>query len=503
MLYISKSKYCLLWQCPKLLWLSKYKPECKTPDSSLEARFSNGNTIGDLAMGLFGDFTEVTAKNDDGSLNISEMIERTKKCMDEGAENICEASFSVGGLYCAVDILRKENDGWAIYEVKSSTHNKQIYAADIAFQKMVLKRCGVNVTGTYLVCINSDYMRGDELNIHELFKIIDVSKEVEDEIGKVPGLLKVAEQIYPFEKEPEIEIGTHCQDPYVCGFWDYCTKNLPKPNVFDLYRIDFKKALDLTRRNKADFGELLYSGEITNPKQLRQMLYATSDQPDHIDREKIRKFLGNLSYPLYFLDYETMQPAIPEFKNTHPYEQIPFQYSLHYIEREGGPLLHKEFLAESGTDPRRAIAEALCRDIPMNVCVTAYNKTFECTRLKELAEFFPDLSEHLLNIRDNIVDLLVPFQSGYYYNKAMGGSFSIKSVLPALFPNDPELDYHNLDQIHNGGEAMTVFPQIKDMPPEEQEKTRHNLLEYCKLDTLAMVKLWEKLKEVTEDDKNE
>ena len=191
-----------------------------------------------------------------------------------------------------------------------------------------------------------------------------------------------------------------------------------------------------------------------------------------------------------------MQPVIPEYVGTHPYAQIPFQYSLHYIEYEGGPLLHKEFLAESGTDPRRAIAEQLCEDIPINVCVTAYNKAFECTRLKELAEFFPDLAEHLLNIKDNIIDLLIPFQSGYYYNKAMGGSFSIKSVLPALFPNDPALDYHNLELIHNGGEAMTIFPKIKDMSPEERATTRHNLLKYCELDTFAMVKVWEKLFDV-------
>lgn len=115
--------------------------------------------------------------------------------------------------------------------------------------------------------------------------------------------------------------------------------------------------------------------------------------------------------------------------------------------------------------------------------------------LKNLQSFFSDLAEHLLNIKDNIIDLLVPFQSGYYYNKAMGGSFSIKSVLPALFPDDPALDYHNLEQIHNGGEAMTVFSQIKNMSHEEAEKTRRNLLEYCKLDTYAMVKVWEKLKE--------
>ena len=132
-------------------------------------------------------------------------------------------------------------------------------------------------------------------------------------------------------------------------------------------------------------------------------------------------------------------------------------------------------------------------DIPMHVCVTAYNKAFECARLKELAEAFPDLAEHLLSIESNMKDLLTPFQSGYYYNRAMGGSFSIKSVLPAIFPDDPALDYHNLEQIHNGGEAMTVFPKIKDMPPEAQQVARHNLLKYCELDTYAMVKVWEEL----------
>ena len=129
----------------------------------------------------------------------------------------------------------------------------------------------------------------------------------------------------------------------------------------------------------------------------------------------------------------------------------------------------------------------------MDVCTTAYNKSFECTRLKELAEMFPDLSDHLLNIRDHIVDLLVPFQSGFYYNKAMGGSFSIKSVLPAIFPDDPELDYHNLEGVHNGSEAMNIFPQIQFMEPEEREKARKNLLKYCELDTYAMVKVWQEL----------
>ena len=189
-----------------------------------------------------------------------------------------------------------------------------------------------------------------------------------------------------------------------------------------------------------------------------------------------------------------MMPAVPFCVGTRPFAQIPFQYSLHFIEREGGELKHREFLAESGTDPRREIAEALCRDIPADACVTAFNKTFECGRLQELAETFPDLAEHLLSIRDHIADLLDPFAAGYYYNRAMGGSVSIKSVLPAICPGDPELDYHELEGVHNGTEAMTVFPAIQYMEPEEREKARKNLLAYCRLDTLAMVKVWEELK---------
>ena len=171
---------------------------------------------------------------------------------------------------------------------------------------------------------------------------------------------------------------------------------------------------------------------------------------------------------------------------------------MHYLESPDGELKHTEFLGISGEDPRRALAEQLCRDIPMNVCTLAYNKGFECGRIKELAESFPDLAEHLLNIADNIQDLIVPFRAGHYYNRAMGGSFSIKSVLPAIYPDDPSLDYHNLEGVHNGGEAMELFPLMKDLPLDEQATARHNLLKYCELDTYAMVKVWEKLKEVAE-----
>lgn len=191
-----------------------------------------------------------------------------------------------------------------------------------------------------------------------------------------------------------------------------------------------------------------------------------------------------------------MQPVIPPFDGTKPYQQIPFQYSLH-IEYADGTLEHKEYLGDGVNDPRRGLAEQLCKDIPVDACVTAYNKSFECSRIKELAAAFPDLGNHLMNIQDHIIDLLVPFQKGFCYYPAMGGGFSIKVVLPALFPDDPSLDYHNLEGIvHNGSEAMDIYPRMADMAPDEQAATRESLLRYCELDTFAMVKVLAKLREL-------
>lgn len=498
MVHLSKSKYTGLWQCPKMAWLRQYKPEEAAIDEMVLARMKAGNEVGDWAMGLFGDYVEVTAYNGE-KLDLPKMIENTAAEMAKGTENICEASFSYNGLYCAVDILRKENGGWAIYEVKSSTKHqdkedpKEVYIADISYQKYVLEHFGVNVTGTYLVCLNGDYVFDGTLDINQLFTITDVATEVFVESRQIEPNLAIAEQVLTSDIEPDIDLGKYCKKPYQCAFWKYCSKHIPKESVFNIYRLNIDKKIEYYRNGWITYRDLIDNAPIKNPTQLRQIEFGLEDKGTYVNKAEIAAFLNTLSYPLYFLDFETMQPVIPQYVGTKPYAQIPFQYSLHYIEEEGGELKHKEFLAESGTDPRRAIAERLCADIPMNVCVTAYNKAFECTRLDELAKTFPDLSEHLINIRDNIIDLLVPFQSGWYYNRAMGGSFSIKSVLPALFPDDPSLDYHNLEGVHNGGEAMTIFPMIKDMSPEEQQVARHNLLKYCELDTYAMVKVWEEL----------
>ena len=493
-MYLSKSIYVRVWNCPRGAWIWKYHPELIPKDENTLARFRAGDEVGDLARGLFGDSVNVTALKEDGSLDLPKMIRNTEEEMAKGTPVICEAAFSYEGLYCAVDLLRREKDGWAVYEVKSSSDGEQEkYVADVSYQKYVLERCGVKVTGVYLVCIDTSYVLGPEgLDLNGFFKINDLWEQAclaQEET--VPEVLRTAERVLECAEEPEQELQEGCKD---CAFFSRCAGDLPSPNVFDLYRLPMKKKLEYYRQGMAGFAELEEAGVIKNGTQLRQMDFALRDRGTYADAEAIRGFLDGLRYPIFFLDFETMQPAVPFCIGTHPFAQIPFQYSLHYIEREGGELKHKEFLAESGADPRRDIAEALCRDIPADACVTAYNKQFECGRLKELAEAFPDLAEHLLAIERNITDLLIPFQKGWYYRREMGGSFSIKSVLPAICPGDPELDYHALEGVHNGTEAMSVFPEIRYMPAEEQEKARRNLLAYCRLDTLAMVKVWEELR---------
>ena len=493
-MYFSKSKYTRIRHCPRMLWLDEFRPDLAPDDENTLARFEAGNEVGALARGLFGPSVDVTAHKENGDLDLPRMIENTKREMEAGTPVICEASFSWQGLYCAVDLLRKEGDGWAIYEVKSSTDPVQEkYFHDTGYKTYVLEQCGVPVTGVSLVCLNNQWVFDGTLNLQELFRIYGMAEAAVAERPHVPDTLALAEEILNSETEPETELGASCPD---CDYWPWCSRNLPQPNVFDLYRLNKDKKAEYYQKRLVTFEALRDSGLIKNATQRRQIEYATEEKGTWIEKEKIQAFLNTLTYPLYFLDFESIQPAVPLYVGTRPYAQIPFQYSLHYVESEEGELQHREFLAESGLDPRQAIAEALCRDIPEDACVLAYNKAFECTRLKELAALFPDLSDHLTKIAEHVIDLIVPFQSGYYYNRAMGGSFSIKSVLPAIYPDDPGLDYHNLEGVHNGGEAMSVFPKIQFMDPEEREKTRRNLLRYCELDTFALVKVWQELKRV-------
>ena len=495
---LSKSRYTQFRCCEKALWLNVFKPEMAIIDADTQDRFKVGIEVGDLAKNLLGDYQDMTTRLPDGRLDYARMIEKTKIAVSLGVENICEAAFSYEGNYCAVDLLHKIENGYQLYEVKSSTSpDKDIFAWDVAYQKFVLTGCGINVVGTYLVCINNEYVRHGDLDLHQFFNIEDISVPVETEYPNVADNVRRAIHILEGD-EPDTSLSASCEKPYKCAFREYCMRDIPKPSVFDLYRLSSEKKIAHYRAGRIRFEDIRDSS--LNTLQ-RMQVECTLNGTSHFDKEGIRRFLDTLRYPLYFLDFETIQPAIPLFDETRPYQQLVTQYSLHYQEEKGGEVFHKEFLAPSRGNPQRQVAEQLCKDIPTQACLLVYNKSFECRRLKELANLFPDLSEHLLAMVENTKDLLDPFRNGHYYLPAMGGSFSIKSVLPALFPDDPELDYHLLDEIcQNGGQAMNLFPQLKDLPAEDELRARQALLDYCRLDTLAMVKLLEKLYDFVENE---
>lgn len=489
-LNLSKSRYCSAVQCPKMLWLKKNKPEEFDDSVMNQTVLANGNMVGDLAMGLFGDFTEVPFGD------LTEMIAETARLMESGTAVIAEASFAYDGCFCSVDILKNLGGGRVeLYEVKSSTSVHDIYLHDTAFQNFVLTKLGYKVERVCLVHINKEYVRRGELSLSGLFSVNDLTQTAQDMLGEVEQRIAFLRSYMEQENEPCDGIGEHCFSPYDCGFWGYCTAGLPKPNVFDIPGMMRKTQFNQYELGNITFAQVEKNAKLSAGAKLF-LDHELNDLPDVAEKAEISAFLGRLSYPLYFLDFESFQPPVPLYDESRPYQQIVFQYSLHYIEYEGGELKHKEFLAYPGADPRRALAEQLCRDIPRDVCTTAYNMSFEKTRIKELAELYPDLAEHLMNIHDNIYDLMEPFRKKQYYNRAMKGSYSIKYVLPALFPDDPSLDYHSLEGVHNGAEASAEFAAMAQMSAEELEQSRQNLLKYCGLDTFAMVKVWEKLREV-------
>lgn len=491
-LYLSKSRYCKAVQCKKIIWLKKYKPEYaiqKAKDTVL----NNGTAVGQLAKGLFGKYEDIEFNE-----NLNIMIKQTKELLKNRPNIITEASFNYNNNFCSVDILKNNLDGIEIYEVKSSTEVSDIYLDDVAYQYYILNNLGFYIKKACIVYINNKYIRQEELDLNKLFNIEDVTeiaKSKQQEIKKnINELNKYMEENK--ENEPKDDIGIKCFKPYECEFWEYCTKNLPKPNVFDIKGgMHLDKKFEKYYEGKISFDDL--QNENLNSKYLEQIEFEINDLQSKIDKEAIKEIMKSLKYPLYFLDYETYQVAIPEINGTKPYQQLPFQYSLHIIREKGAEIERREFLADiNDKDFIRHFAESLIKDIPDNGSVIIYNKAFEPARNREIAKMYPDLEDELERINRNMIDFLEPFKQRKYYTKEMQGSASIKYVLPALYPNDPELDYHNLPVVHNGGEASETFLSLKEKSKEEQEKIRQGLLVYCKLDTYAMVKIWMKFNEI-------
>ena len=445
---MSKSKYCRGIQCEKILWLEKNRPDLIGKKD--ESRMKTGQNVGEIAKGIFGDYTDIAYDKD-----MAKRVEMTKDALDDGSEIITEASFLFDDNFCSVDILKNLSDGVEIYEVKSSTEIKDVYLDDISYQYFVLEKCNLNVKKAAIVYINNEYIRGDELDLNQLFRIediTDIARQKQDEIKSNIDAIRDFMQNHGPLSEPSSEIDMHCFNPYECEFWDYCTRDLPKPNVFDIHGMWKSKKIEKYHEGKVSFEDL--KNEKLNPKYLQQIDFEINGREPKINMQAICDVLDSLKYPLYFIDYETCQHAIPEFPKTKPYQQIPFQYSLHIIRNEGGPLEHREFLADENDENMiRTFAESMIGDMDGDGSVIVYNKAFESSRNREIGEMYPEYKSEMERFNSNIVDLMVPFKSRDYYTKEMKGSYSIKYVLPALYPDDYDLEYHALPVVHNGGEA--------------------------------------------------
>lgn len=496
--YLSKSKYCQCVQCKKMFWLTKYKKYCATPEDKT-AIFANGQRVGELAKGLFGDYEDVPF-----DITLTPMIERTNELLLNKPNIITEASFSYENNFCSVDILKNDEDGVEIYEVKSSTSVHDPYWDDASYQYYVLSNLGFNVKKVCIVIINNKYIKEKlplEEELDKYFKIEDITEtalEKQDEIrNNIDEINRYMEEHGKYD-EPVKKLGMYCFKPYSCDFWQYCSRDLPNPNVFDIVDMKKEKMFEKYNEGKVSFEDLV--NEELSPKYHQQVDFELNDKSPEINKEAIADFISCLKYPLYFIDYESYNTPIPEIEGTFPYQQLPFQYSLHIIREEGASLEHKEFLAEADDEEFiRHFAESMVNDLSEDGSVIVYNKVFEQSLVnKKLAIMFSDLKDEIERINGNMVDFMLPFKNRDYYVKEMEGSSSIKKVLPALYPNNPELDYSNLSLVHDGGEASQAFLSLRDESMKSMhEDIRKSLLIYCKLDTYAMVKIWEKFKEVT------
>ncbi|RAX56373.1 phosphomethylpyrimidine kinase [Helicobacter sp. 10-6591] len=447
-------------------------------------RFSVGEDVGILACELFPKGARIHFCD-----GISYNAKRTKELLDSGTNVIYEATFIYEGIVVMVDILQNTPQGLIINEVKSSTSLKEVYIYDLSVQHYVITHCGYSIKEANLIHLNTDYKRGKSLDLTRLFVSVPCLESVQEFTPKIPTILSDFSEILETKNEPNIDIGLHCDNPYSCEAKSYCweaQRNITEEDsVFNLAWLNGDKKLGLYRQGIARFSDIKDIDSLNYKQQLQ--IECFKNKSVHIQKDKIKEFLGSLSYPIYHLDFETFQPAVPRFVGTCAYEQIPFQFSLH-IQHKDGKLEHKEFLAKSGIDPRVELIQTLLDSIPPNAFILAYNASFEKGVITRLAASFPQYEKELLHIASQIEDLMYPFAARHYYHYKQNGSHSIKVVLPALVPQ-MESAYQELSLVHNGGEAMECFATLESKPKKEQEEYRQALLAYCKLDTLAMVEI--------------
>jgi hypothetical protein len=482
---LSKSTFLRGSQCEKSLYLNKHRPELKDERSdSQQAIFDRGTSVGELAQQLFPGGVDVSPEF---YYDYEPSIALTKQLIESGTEVIYEAAFQHDRVLAAIDILVKKNGEWKGYEVKSATGVKDVYILDAALQYQVITQSGIALTDISIVYLNKQYVRHGELEVEKLFSIESILEQVLERQPSIPIQIQRLKEVLTLPEMPATDIGEHCYAPYPCDFMGHCWQHVPNPSVFNIARLKMKRATELYQQGIIRYEDLTDVIGLSDSQWLQVRAHLEGNE--HIDREGLQDFLSTLSYPMYFLDFESFNPGIPLYDGTRPYQQVVFQYSIHYKSNSQGELRHTEFLASHSGDPRPAFIENLLKMTWMPGTILTYNQSFEILRMQELARDFPAYAEQLNERISRVKDLMIPFQQHRYYHPSMQGSYSIKSVLPALIP---ELSYDNLG-ITGGFDASLAFEQMIYDLTANHEEIRRDLLAYCKMDTLAMVRVVERL----------
>lgn len=447
-LFLSKSKYVRGLNCDKSLWLYVHKYNEQTFSDAQEAVFQQGTDVGTLARQLFPDGVLAVPE---GSYPGFSSAAYTQSLIEQGVTTIYEATFVYDNIIVAVDVLDLRNGVWNAFEVKSTTKVKDTHYTDAAIQYYVLSAQLWKIE-MYIVFINREYIRMGALELQKLFTATKVSSELkalQENILSQTRKLKLT----LLGAEPDTAVGPQCTSPYTCSFYDYCHKDLP-------YETGDNDAM-VTANN-------------------------------YIDQEAIREYVGQVIYPIGFLDFETIMPAVPMFDQSRPYQQMVFQYSLHTQKSAEHSIAHHELLADCTGDPRLQIIPALLEQTLSLETVFVYNVGFERSRINEMAQDFPQYASALNALAYKLLDLMPVFRS-WYRTAEMGSRYSIKVVLPALCP---DLNYDDL-LIGDGIHASMAFLNLYQETDEEKiAAIRAQLITYCTQDTFGMVRLWEVLKKV-------
>ncbi len=490
---LSKSKFVAGLQCLKRLYWLVHEPETKPePDEETKARFAQGHEVGVLAQKAFLGGVLVEAEY----WEVGKALERTRELMaDPKVPAIFEAAFLADRILVRTDILERVRGGrWRLSEVKSSTDVREKYhhVEDVAIQKYVLERAGVELSSANLMHLNRSYIfDGVHLVPEKLFTTVNLSRKLGEVEKVLPRLLRQQWEALSQNEPPDVEPGDQCECPYKCEFFDRCNKELPNDHMSKLPRIRQAKLDQLAAMGIASMRDIPDDFPLS-ATQRRVCQCAQTGKPYF--SAALQTDLETLEYPLYFMDFETLYPAIPRYAGMRPSDHIPFQWSVHVQRKPGSKLEHHEFLADDGRDPRQEFIESLLKvleDADGKGHVVVYNQSFESTRLADLAQWLPPYAKRIAKVQKRLWDLR-PVVEHHVCHPDFGGSFSLKSVLPALIPG---MTYEGME-VAEGGEAGLAYNTLVrgGLSASDRRKLREALLAYCGQDTLAMVKLVERLR---------